>query len=446
MITTCPAATGLPTCGLNGGNFQQWESAGCLCAQENTTRCFGGFFSTVDSSVVSSRPLAVWNLANSHNVTVLDSSGNGHHGTVMGAVVGLLQIQPDLTFNGSSIFADYGSYIDFGNDSALNFGAEDFLIQFALLVSANHSGQDEAVMHKGNWSVFLHSGALLFLSPFPNVYLVADPRIDDDKWRVVQIVRSTDTLAFYFDGVQAGVGTLPPASTHGLFTSDSPFIVGGVYFKGGLANISIHIGSPTQQLCHVNSTAGGYVASATLQSMVCSQLIGLCAPTKHGARCCGVSGCAECDKDYTSCSATSNSMTATKASTSVDSVIARTSSVTTNAMMLMTSTASVIAVTSGTTAFAAANVSALSTDIWIIIVVVIAIIYLVIGLLIACVIYWRARRTNQDESARNNVAVNDAVNDGDDVSMCSAVYGMFPLMYCLNEIVLMILASPAQMS
>jgi hypothetical protein len=84
-----------------------------------------------------------------------------------------------------------------------------------------------------------------------------------------------------------------------------------------------------------------------------------------------------------------------------------------------------------TTLFAeVANVSAFSTSVWIVIVVVVAVICLGIGMLVACVKYWRARGTNQEESAPNNVAVNENIKDDEDMS--SAIYGICLLLFNIN--------------
>jgi hypothetical protein len=338
------AAQPLATCGSSAAEFAPWEVAGCYCEINGptaTTGCVSGFFSSDDTSVVTARPEAVWTLGSNSvtNLTVVDSSGNGHHGTVMGAPATKWLADSQAVINGSTIFVNGDGYIDFGDVAAFNFDVQDFVIEMSLRVnSSTDAFQFQVISKLGSllcgvqyfWQLVIVNYQLIFnmndLLGTDYAAVHSNFVINDSQWHVVTASRLGATVNIYIDNMT--VTSALAASGACLLNNTGNVLIGaracgsvvdGYYFAGEIVNVSIRIGAPAQQLCSSRPT--GFDASSMLQSLGCTRVLGFCAPAKQGMQCCGAVGCAQC-RSYRSCSAnfsTTSAVTATMSTMSSSS-------------------------------------------------------------------------------------------------------------------------------
>jgi hypothetical protein len=203
------------------------------------------FTTLPDIPVTDPNMLGWWNLDEGTGTTVVDWSGHGNHGTLMGSpnwVVG--QSGNALEFTGS------GTYVDCGNAEVLNVGV--FSVSFWCNIP-DTQGYNHMVSKGGhasaiavNWGVMMHSGEqrILFESfndtTWPGIR--ADTTIG--QWHHVVATYDGDTMQLYHDGVLAetrsGAGMLLDQSRPFLIGARSDAGTAGAFFTGSIDDVRIH--------------------------------------------------------------------------------------------------------------------------------------------------------------------------------------------------------------
>ncbi|MGD8499259.1 MAG: LamG domain-containing protein, partial [Phycisphaerales bacterium] len=189
--------------------------------------------------------LGWWKLDEGSGVIVLDGSGHGNHGTIMGDPQWVIGHDGGaLEFDGSS------AYVDCGNAEALN--VDVFSVSFWCNIPStqgyNHmvSRGSHASASAVNWGVMMHSGEqrILFESfndtTWPGIR--ADTTIGE--WHHVVATYDGDTMQLYHDGALAettsGAGMLLDQSRPFLIGARSDAGTANAFFNGSIDDVRIY--------------------------------------------------------------------------------------------------------------------------------------------------------------------------------------------------------------
>ncbi len=135
-----------------------------------------------------------------------DSSGNGYHGTILGASP---TTDRSGMANSAYMFDGVDDYIDAGTNLG-NFGSSDFTVEFWIKTSSSENmrilGKREICMHSNFWNIGIRDGkfeAELDQNSSGSPYHVIKGKnnFDDDNWHLVQFVRDSNILKLYVDSV-----------------------------------------------------------------------------------------------------------------------------------------------------------------------------------------------------------------------------------------------------
>jgi hypothetical protein len=189
-----------------------------------------------------------WKLDEGSGVNVLDDSGHGNHGTLMG------DAQWVVGHDGEALeFTGAGTYVDCGNAEVLNLGV--FSVSFWCNIPStqawNHmisKGQHVASGSPGsvNWGVMMYESQETILFETYNdtgwVGISADTTIG--QWHHVVATYDGDTMQLYHDGELAasttGAGILLDQSRPLLIGARSDAGSAGGYFSGSIDDVRIY--------------------------------------------------------------------------------------------------------------------------------------------------------------------------------------------------------------
>jgi hypothetical protein len=310
----------LPTCGADGGGggFQIGEPAGCLCERADLTRaCIGGEWAV--NNAVLARPLARWRL-NQNSSTVLDASGNGFDGQIIGVPGVDYEFQ---SVNGSNFttFTGKAAFIEFGDLGGIQFGLRDFAVEATIRYSST-SLADSVIAFFGRdcyssyWAFYLINGILGFQVGnsrfYPNgvdgdFQRIGSPSsLADNKWHRVQALRLDGSCYMLVDNNPVALamdcsydiapgGSLLVGAQYCALREYSTI----EYFVGDMIDVSVNVDTlPGQQLCNLSSI--GYNSGSFPDIHSCSRIAGFCNTANVSRQCCATSGCLACSA-YHSC-------------------------------------------------------------------------------------------------------------------------------------------------
>ena len=196
-----------------------------------TTVAFGLGAQTVGA--VGGQAIGDWQLNESRGATTLiDSSGNGHHGTI-GNKVELGRTSEGATYHkfpyvSSREPSDPGRTHLIPSSSALNPGVDDFAVEVRFRTTVN----DGNIVQKGQsggrgfWKMELHRGgygACVFQGTAASIGMSSDAKLSDGKWHVLRCERTRNSASLYVDGVLQS----KPRRWSGDIQNNWEFVIGG---------------------------------------------------------------------------------------------------------------------------------------------------------------------------------------------------------------------------
>jgi len=203
------------------------------------------FTTLPDIPISDPNMLGWWKLDEGVGTTVVDWSGHGNHGTLVGS--------PDWVAgqSGSALeFTGAGTYVDCGNAEVLNVGV--FSVSFWCNIP-DTQGYNHMVSKGGhqttpavNWGVMMHSDEERIL--YESFNDTAWPGIRADttigQWHHVVATFDGDTMQLYHDGVLAettsGAGMLLDQSRPFLIGARSDAGAAGAFFTGSIDDVRIY--------------------------------------------------------------------------------------------------------------------------------------------------------------------------------------------------------------
>jgi hypothetical protein len=156
---------------------------------------------------------------------------------------------------GTSSVALSNSLVSFGDIASLNFGANDFTVEFSVNFSSVTStpGYYDGIIGKRNayenfsWTCYVTESRLNFLTSGTSAVWVTHPTVlSSGTWYDVAISRTGDVLKFYINGVLSQVS----CSGMSISTTSAPLIIGRLeystsnyYMSGYLDRVRITVGT-----------------------------------------------------------------------------------------------------------------------------------------------------------------------------------------------------------
>lgn len=175
-----------------------------------------------------------------------DSTGNGHNGTVFGAILTYDRFGRDsmaYDFNGIT------DYISIADDTAWAFGQRPFTVLFwaNFRVVRNYylMGQSEGPFNTTKWIFMYENNMLRFHLNSPAtgpLYTVSFPwQPSINRWYQIAVTRETYVYRLYIDSTQAAFNV----DTHAVRNSNAPLLIGnaegtGQRFFGRLDDVRIY--------------------------------------------------------------------------------------------------------------------------------------------------------------------------------------------------------------
>jgi len=189
--------------------------------------------------------LGWWKLDEGSGVNVLDRSGYGNHGKLMGDPQWVIGYDGDaLEFDGS------GSYVDCGNAEVLNVGVFSVAFWFNTPITQGWNHMVSRGGHESasavNWGVMMQGNEERIL--FESFNDTAWPGIRADttigEWHHVVATYDGDTMQLYHDGILAettsGAGMLLDQSRPFLIGARSDAGIAGAFFNGSIDDVRIY--------------------------------------------------------------------------------------------------------------------------------------------------------------------------------------------------------------
>lgn len=188
---------------------------------------------------------------NGTNGSTVINADTGQTGTNQGSP----SLSTAYTRTGTSSVALSGSMVSYGNISSLNFGANDFTIEFSVNFSsiASSAGDYAGVVGKKasngdfSWICYVTEGKMNFLTSGTNAISTAHPTVlSTGVWYDVAISRTGDILKFYINGVLSQVS----CTGLNITTTTAPFLIGRLsydissyYMFGYLDRLRVTVGT-----------------------------------------------------------------------------------------------------------------------------------------------------------------------------------------------------------
>ena len=188
---------------------------------------------------------------NGTNGSTVINADTGQTGTNQGSP----SLSTAYTRTGTSSVALSGSMVSYGNISSLNFGANDFTIEFSVNFSsiASSAGDYAGVVGKKasngdfSWICYVTEGKMNFLTSGTNAISTAHPTVlSTGVWYDVAISRTGDILKFYINGVLSQVS----CTGMNITTTTAPFLIGRLsydissyYMFGYLDRLRVTVGT-----------------------------------------------------------------------------------------------------------------------------------------------------------------------------------------------------------
>jgi hypothetical protein len=225
---------------------------------------YGYFNGTISSVSVWNQAIpeerARWSFTEMTGTVLLDRSGNGNNGQIIGAVWQQPSGLRSLLFNGSS------NYVAVPHNSAFNFGTGDFTIEIQFKISVIPAGSWAALISKHNTATWHDREFNVCIDgstgtnpgrPFVQISdgtgysenAIGTASVCDGMFHTIRGMRENGQLKIYVDGVLQGTtpSSISVNNSNPVNIGRSSYDNGYGYFNGTISSVSVwSVAAPTR--------------------------------------------------------------------------------------------------------------------------------------------------------------------------------------------------------
>jgi Concanavalin A-like lectin/glucanases superfamily len=188
--------------------------------------------------------VALWHMNETSGTKMVDSSGNGHTGTLHSVTLGAAGVSGKAyTFTGNS-------YVSVPNSTALNPGSANITISFSLKTTNLPTSGDYDLVRKGDYPAqnykveLLKSGAIqcTFQGSSSRHNATGGSGLNNGAWHSVQCIKTASQIETVVDGKVVATTSATVGSISNTSTVDIGAHPGSDWYKGELDEVSIATG------------------------------------------------------------------------------------------------------------------------------------------------------------------------------------------------------------